>query len=379
MHNGRPWADFATEVFRQNQTKRDFIASTPTLEMLLENNAVGIANLESAIRNTETTAQVPAELRLRIGGEGSYQIRDLAHSQLAEFVGIPKLYYDRMRKEAPILLCQNLQHWLNTEQFKKTRLVRTLDGHVRAFLSNGYRPLDNLDLLLAIRPTLEEVQAEIISCEVTETRLYIKAVSHRITVQPRVGDIIEAGVMIQNSEVGCGRLSVMPFLHRLICRNGAVVNEYGIKQTHIGKRQTLQGDGEIPEEWLSTETKRTDDAAFFGKVRDVVRAYFNPDELAKIARKMKDATGREIGGDVPNVVTEVSKTHNLSEDESKAVLNLLIKGGDSTQYGLGNAITSLAGQVDDYDRATELERTGGKVFELGNTDWEALLKRASVN
>ena len=55
-------------------------------------------------------------------------------------------------------------------------MVRTLDDRIRAFVSNKYRRLDNFDLIEAVLPTLEEGNANIVSCEVTEKYLYLKAI-----------------------------------------------------------------------------------------------------------------------------------------------------------------------------------------------------------
>ena len=41
------------------------------------------------------------------------------------------------------------------------------------------------------------------------------------------------------------------------------------------------------------------------------------------------------------------------------MLRHLIEGGDLSAYGLVNAVTHFAQDVDDYDRATEFEALGG--------------------
>jgi hypothetical protein len=50
----------------------------------------------------------------------------------------------------------------------------------------------------------------------------------------------------------------------------------------------------------------------------------------------------------------------------------LIEGGDLSAWGLGNAITRSAQDVDSYDRATELEAVGGKVIELSPSEWRSV-------
>src|SRR5262245_14401480 len=102
-------------------------------------------------------------------------LTNYAHGQLSQHLGIPKAYYDRMRAEQPALLAGNVNTWFKADATNK-RMLRTLDGQVRAVLSPKYRPLDNFDLANVVLPTLIDRKAEIVSAELTETRMYIKAI-----------------------------------------------------------------------------------------------------------------------------------------------------------------------------------------------------------
>jgi hypothetical protein len=50
----------------------------------------------------------------------------------------------------------------------------------------------------------------------------------------------------------------------------------------------------------------------------------------------------------------------------------LIRGGDLTQYGLSNAVTQMSQDIEDYDRASDLERMGGQIIELPKSDWHTI-------
>src|SRR5690606_27383707 len=117
---------------------------------------------------------------------------DTAHGQLSDRLGIPKAYYDRMRDAAPALFDANVNHWLSAGD--ERRLVRTLDGRVRAILSDRYRVLDNLDLASVAIPVLEEHGFEVVSAELTERKLYLKATTPRICAEVRPGDAVQAGI-----------------------------------------------------------------------------------------------------------------------------------------------------------------------------------------
>src|SRR3970040_5988 len=84
------------------------------------------------------------------GCDGVYGITNLARRQLADKLKIPFTYFERMRTEQPALLDRNVNTWLQTDN--ERRMIRTLDGQVRAVLSDRYRRLDNFDLAENVLP-----------------------------------------------------------------------------------------------------------------------------------------------------------------------------------------------------------------------------------
>ena len=49
---------------------------------------------------------------------------------------------------------------------------------------------------------------------------------------------------------------------------------------------------------------------------------------------------------------------------------------DLSQWGLVNAVTRYSQDVDNYDRATELETLGGKIVDLKPTEWQPIAEAA---
>lgn len=364
MKIGRSITDLAAEIERQHATKQDFVAKTSAIGVVVDDG----------------------ELKLDLGQAQPFPVNDLAHAQVAEFAGIPKPYYDRMRKEEPELLRNNVSTWF--EKYPAARMVRTLDTRTRAFLSDGYRPLENYDLAEAVLPTLLENQLEIMSCEITEKRLYIKAVDKRITRDVPSGrkigdgshvffDTCSPAIIISNSEVGFGRLSVESGVFTKVCTNLATIAKGGMKKTHIGGRHML-GDASVQniDNLLSSETRKATDKAIWLQVRDVVKGAF--DEAVFTARCAELGTMAEdtIEGDVVKTIELSARKFGLSDLVRGAVQKHMIEGGDLTRYGLFNAITRTAQDVGDYDEASELERLGGKIIELGKREWRELAMAA---
>ena len=92
--------------------------------------------------------------------------------------------------------------------------------------------------------------------------------------------------------------------------------------------------------------------------------------------KLQGATERRIVGDPAKAVEELAKPLNLTEGERGGVLRHLVEGGDLSAWGVANAVTRLAHDVDTYDRSVELERAGSAVIELPRTDWERIANAA---
>ena len=59
----------------------------------------------------------------------------------------------------------------------------------------------------------------------------------------------------------------------------------------------------------------------------------------------------------------------LNDNEKDNILNHLIEGGDLSLFGLINAVTRTASDVESYDRSIELQRIGGKIIELPKNVW----------
>lgn len=351
MKSGMTLQQLASELKRQNDNKHDYVAPSTELEMQV--------------------GPLTKHVNIRVNGHGSYPLTDVAHSQVAQRLGVPQKYYDRMKTVAPTLLADNVNHWLQHEPEK--RMVRTLDGKMRAMLSIRYRPLDNHPLAKMALETLAPMPGlKIESAMVTETRLYIKAVTSRITADVKVGDTVQAGIVISNSEVGLGSVRVEPLVFRLICSNGAIINDAAIKRHHIGRNNEV----ETAERFYLNETRQADDKAFWMKVRDVISGSFRQDVFEATVSRMRAVAETEEIKKPMKAIEVVRSRYGLSDEEGEGLLAHLIKGGDLSQYGLLNAFTAHSQEISDYERATDFERFGGEVLELPKSDWSEIAKAA---
>jgi hypothetical protein len=346
MKTGKTLTALAQEIERQAQTKRDYVTPTTALEM----TDGGQLSLE--VSDSPVTVNITPH----------------THRQIADRIGIPAKYYQRMQTDAPVLLAENVNHWFQANPEK--RMVRTLDGNARAFLSDRYRILDHHHLLDVVMNTILEMKLGdgIASAEITDSRLYLKVINKRLELEVKEGDVVQAGFCISNSEIGLGAVKVEPLIYRLVCTNGMISQDYSQKRYHVGRAASEAESYEL----FADDTLKADDEAFFLKIRDTVRAAVDVAKFSMIVDRMRESTQQKIEGNPVKAVEVTAKTFNLNQGESSSVLTHLIQGGDLSAYGMLNAITRTAQDVESYDRATELESTGSKVLSLPQSTWKEI-------
>lgn len=362
MKTGKSLTELAQEIQRQMDAKKDFLAPTNKLTAVVDDGAV----------------------KLQIADQGApFPITQLALRQIGEHTEIPAKYVDRMAQHAPELLAKNINHWFVETPAK--RMIRTLDNRARAFLSDRFRTLDNSDLAEAAFPAIFKLGVSVISMEITERRLYIKCVDEKINAQVKAKtghglgeghariDQICPAIVISNSEVGEGRLGIEAGLWTLGCTNMAILKQRSMSKYHVGRAIEL---GDNIYELLSDSTRAKTDAATWAQVGDVITAAFDKVRFDGEVLKLQGMAEDVIKDDVVQVVERAAKKFTLSDGQRSSVLTHLIQGGDLSRYGLFNAITRTAEDQDSYDDATDLERLGGQIIELGKEDWREIAEAA---
>lgn len=368
------------EIDRRAATKRDYIVPAKDIRFAYDEQLVaGDADAgEPILKSVPTLAAVidhgePA-------GKTAYGVGRYAHRQIAKALGIHGRYYSRLASGARDLLATNVNYWL--ERADRNFLVRTLDDEVRAVLSDRFRAIDDSDIFYATWPVIRDVGAQVTRIDVTETHFYLRALhpEWRMAIEHQreagrnliggdhygdpnalrqIGtdpDWIIPGIVIQNSEIGHGAVRIEQFLYRLKCRNGMVGDE-AITRAHVGARQQFAG-------LLSDETMRAESAALFGTIKDVTRATFDRERFAAQVRRMSEATGEMLAAPT-EAVAAVVKHYGMTDAERQRVLDEMMAGGDTSVFGLLQAITATAREAENYDRGIELERAGGDFLVRG--------------
>lgn len=351
MKQGKSLVELAQELTRIKETTKDYVVPTALLCMNESGN-----------------------LEFTNGSKQEIALTNWSGGQLASYTDIPKPYYDRIKTENPALLADNVNHGLKhlaSANKKESRLVRLLDGNVRGLLSPRYRILDGYDLLENIFPEMHKNNLQVVSSELTEKRMYIKATSEKLTTEVKKGDVVQYGLTISTSDVGAGSLRVEPFIYRLVCSNGLIMSS-SIRKAHLGRN--MAGDG--IEELLTDSTRELTDRAFWAQVKDVVTASMSKEFFESQVDQLRIAANEEIKNfDLPRVVELTMKATGLTGEQTKnSIVAALASGNEGaglTRWGLINSFTRAA-QDDafDYESSVDLERAAGQILTLNRDQWK---------
>lgn len=305
----------------------------------------------------------------------------VADEQLSERTGIPRQYYRRMKTSAPSLLAENVNHWLDED--KRSFYLRVLMGDdgtpgvLRAVLSDRFRAIDDLDVLMAalegIRsiPGLDPADLSI-AADRSARRMYLRVAAPHFTVEapdlvagyrdPKTGGsdgkgVISAGVVIRNSDVGQGAYQIAPRIFFRVCGNGMTRNIDAVRSIHIGGQHD---EGLV--DW-SEETIRRQLAVIASKTTDAVARFLTTDYLRTVVDEIRGvSSGKELA-DPLEAVQEVTRKLKTTEDETKAILAAFMKGADFSPLGVAQAFTYVA-QAATADRSAELEDVAWEAMSL---------------
>jgi len=312
---------------------------------------------------------------------GAYRPTDVCDARIADKLGIPAGYLKRMRASRPGLFDANVHGWLAGDD--RSFFVRCLRGGngktgvARAWLSDGYKPIDHLDTLMAvfdgIRAAGQDVTID--SCDLTERRMCVRVRCEAVQVlapallsdykSPFTGargadnPVVFAGFVVANSETGCGACTVTPRLVAQVCANGMTITRDAVRAVHLGERmeEGVRWSGDTLDRQLALVT---------AKARDAVKAFLSPGYAERIVRGLEKQAGHAVA-DAARAVEVISGRLRYSEAQQAEILDHFIKGGDLTAGGIMHAVTSAAQVQADGDAAWDLENTALEALSLAAT------------
>ena len=294
-----------------------------------------------------------------------------AFGQLASQIKLPKTYADRMLTDAPQLLERNVIHWLTEEPTRRmVRMLQKPSGVVcRAWLSDRYQRIENSDIARAVLSALRGVDSpvELRSATLTDNKMTLQFSFPALRAEVAVGDEVEAGFTVANSETGSGAFTIGPFIYRAFCLNGLVISERGLRRSHLGRRH--DSDGVIQ---YSDDTRKMEDELIVSRVRDAVRTFAQRETFDEIVAAMREAKRGPTVRDPIAAVELLSNSFSLTKSEQSSVLEGFIADRDYSRWGILNAVTAVNNSCDDVDRGYELQQLGGQILAMPQKEWATI-------
>ena len=375
MKKGMSLESLLTTVIEQREQKRDFVANTKeSISMVAADdfaNGVALVLLKEGASELER-----------------FSITENCHRQIAGRLQIPLKHYFRMLTDYRDLIIQEVNAIFKKEP--QTRLLRTMDGKARAFLSDRYRTIDNDEVIEQVLPPIVkgDVPSQLLSSNVSENAMHIKVLFTGDNLAQDIGelprpqnhaggqangetrDIIRPGAIISNSETGHGRLRIDGFFYRDYCLNGCVYGTeeiFSYKRNHIGGK--LEGDSSF--RVFSDETKRKQNELIIAEITDAMDALTNVENVQAMGNKMRSLRNGEEVRDAFAAVDQLAKEVDIRDGEKQDIISNLLSDGDFSQWGMVNAVTKVANtEAVDYERACELETIGSQIIDLRQNQWE---------
>jgi hypothetical protein len=296
-----------------------------------------------------------------------YEPTDHAQRQIASRLGIPAKFWNRLDEYDGLKPTVVNEMW---HQRPEQRFVRTLnDDTIRAYLSDRYRPIDNMLVLDAVLPTMmEHNDLQVVSRAMGEQRMYLQVVFPRLQAEVAPGDVVQAGVTITNSEVGSGAVDIASTIWRLVCRNGMVGESY-LRKNHVGSRIDLNADESY--DIYGDDTIRAEIESLRLRLRDVFAASMKQSAFEHRVAALREAREDRVE-DVIETAKNVTKHYGLPEDSVSAIAGNVIEERNPNRYGFANALTWYAQSLDNMDRQHDLERQGSALITMSHSAWKGL-------
>lgn len=377
MKRGLSLENLLTTVIEQRATKRDFVASTKESLSMVE--APDFAGNVALVLLKEGSSELER-----------FSITENCHRQIAGRLQIPWKYYDRLLTDHRDLVINQVNALFEREP--QTRLLRTMDGKARAFLSDRYRTLDNDEVIeQALPPIIKgDVPSQLLSSNVSENHMYIKVLFTGDDLAQDIGeapyrgesglrDIVRPGAVISNSETGHGSLKIEGFFYRDYCLNGCVFGRqeiFSYKRNHLGVKLATNGeDFEV----FSDETKRKQNELIIAEVSDALTALTNVDNVHKMGCALRATKAGPKVEDAFAAVDQLAKEVDIRDGEKESIISNFLTDGDFSRWGMLNAVTKVANtDVVDYERACELEKIGSQIIDFHTHQWNRIVNAEKI-
>src|SRR5215472_4277139 len=271
------------------------------------------------------------ELEVAKLGHDVWPFSDLAMSQFCQKLDIPVRYFRRLPDEMKATVANFDIGRLNGYSY----FLRGKGDWIRAFLSAEYVAYNNSEIAQTAESLLRNGALDVKAFVLEETHMFLKIISEDI-VDRQAG--LKAGIMIGNSEVGMGSVSVEPFVFRKPCTNDLIVSQeksFRHAHIHLTAHELTRRMAEAISEGFQVASSVLD---VFLKTREV-----------KVVDPLE-------------VIKKIAEERQFSQKITDEVVSSYLVEPDANWFGVINAFTNAAQKLGPLQRI-EMERFAGTLLE----------------
>lgn len=298
------------------------------------------------IENLRDFRYIPTEeaIGLLRSEDMELNLNEHAFKQLAQSVGVPGSFAlrcpDDMRQEI-------MDYWMDQTGDKNVllRTINTMDqpDTIRAVLGERYAITDDDDLAPIIADVVGndiDDGAVVQFADQGDEYSHFRIIFPRFNLEPRKGDLLQAGVHITNSEVGSRAWAVNAFVYRLLCTNGMVGREVvqSYRFRHVGD-----------------STKLLDNVA--GALRAV-----RTGSVELMERYGRAAETGITDEQVKAVMDRLQEEQKVTKPTREQIAAIFSHYEDKTLYGLVNAVTETARDLSSTEARYNLEGVANRLL-----------------
>lgn len=322
------------------------LAEVKRFDRLVGTKDIQVGEVENAGGGTELAVNLP--------DGGAVTLEDRAKSQLLGQWKIPPEHFDKLPRALQVA---ELNHFKDAEPktltFRAVGEPGTESAAARAVVSGRYEAFDTLDALKIAQEALEKSGREWrIGRDGVDrdemSLLLLQPTSYDVSKR-KVGDMVNIGLSLRNSEVGTMALGVEFAIQRLRCLNGMIVKDavVTVKQRHI---------------WV-------DRKSFEIQLKNAIQ---NVSEIGEVVIQQIIASHDLLlpnldpdAGKVQREVVSILRKHGMATKEFIAsATQVLGKDEEASVFGLVQYITDKPAKALDTGGRLSYERVAGELMAL---------------
>lgn len=286
-----------------------------------------------------------------------YSLSEIAKDEFFHRMKMPIKYFKDLLEDGYFNLVKNhIDHNCYNMKEKKF-LIRTLENeengrYIRAFLTDKYCIFDDYDLFTILKDKLNdknmkyEISKFVKNESITSMRITFPELEKNIDSKKKKGDILKAGLLILNSEIGLHSINVYPLVYRVVCDNGLTVWQKDTSQKELFYRRHMGLSYSEMSEFVEVAIDKAIEKSFesmnkLEKTKDI--------EIELPEFKIEDICDKN------RIAKSISK--NIIEEYNNSW------NGDKSLFAIINSMTRVARELDVEDRI-EVEKTASKFLDM---------------